>query len=227
MYYFQINALDLHQLAGGMDTLIPMMQKHFSKKNNYFSHVLFFLSIGLYRVLPGNFHRVIMLDVDLKFTDDISKLYDRFKLFTDHNIIGIGHEMQPSYRTLFARYRNAHNGTRVGDPPPHGWPGFNSGVLLLDLDRMRDSTLYNSQLTEKSLARLTAEFTFKGNYGDQDFYTLLGMKYPQLFHRLPCGWNRQLCRSKRRKGEEHIFDQYHRCDEEVKIYHGNCHAKFP
>ena len=224
MYYFQITTLYLNELVKDIRKLIRRMRKHFSKKSNAFRHALFYISIGLYRVLPGNLHRVIMLDIDLKFTDDISKLYDRFKLFTDDNIIGISWVLRPTYRGLFRQYRNDHYGTRVGDPPPHGLPGFNTGVLLLDLDRMRDSKLYNSQLTKKSLARLTAEFTFEGCLADQDFYTLLGMKYPQLFHRLPCGWNRQLCRQKR-KG--HIFDQYHRCDEEVKIYHGNCRTKLP
>lgn len=67
------------------------MQKHFSNKpGSYYSHELFFLSIMLHSVLPDSLKKVIMLDADLKFKADIKDLYNRFDLFTDSNVIGIG-----------------------------------------------------------------------------------------------------------------------------------------
>ena len=171
--------------------------------------------------------QVIMLDADLKFQADIKELYDRFDMFTDTNILGIGHDLQPVYRHTFWSYRSKHKGTRVGEPPPNGLTGFNSGVLLLDLDRMRKSSLYNSLLNRESLEHLTKEFEFKGHLGDQDFFTLLSMKYEELFHVLPCNWNRQLCQWWKDKGYQEIFDQYYNCEGDVKIYHGNCNTPIP
>jgi lipopolysaccharide biosynthesis glycosyltransferase len=131
------------------------------------------------------------------------------------------------YRHTFYQYRGEHRGTLVGEPPPDGLPGFNSGVLLLDLDRMRQSSLYNSLLDEENVHSLCDEFHFKGHLGDQDFFTLVGMRYRQLFYVLPCQWNRQLCQWWREHGYQDIFDQYFRCDGDVMIYHGNCNTPIP
>nr|XP_060622676.1 xyloside xylosyltransferase 1 [Anolis sagrei ordinatus] len=134
----------------------------------------------------------------------------------------------PMRRHLFWQFRKENPGTRVGDPPPEGLPGFNSGVLLLDLAAMRGSGLYNSLLEEGALRALAQRYHFRGHLGDQDFFTLAGMEHPALFHRLPCAWNRQLCTWWRLHGYEGVFEQYFRCDQgPVKLYHGNCNTPIP
>ena len=60
--------------------------------------------------MPKDIHRVIMLDADLKFKADIKELYDRFDLFTEDNILGIGRDLQPVYRHTFWQYRNENPG---------------------------------------------------------------------------------------------------------------------
>jgi len=52
--------------------------------------------------------RVIMLDADLKFTEDIVLLYNHFNSFTADNVIGIAREGQPVYRHTFWKYRQDH-----------------------------------------------------------------------------------------------------------------------
>ena len=131
------------------------------------------------------------------------------------------------YRHVFWKFRRKHPGTRIGEPPPYGLPGFNSGVLLLDLNRMRQSSLYNSLLDAASIARLTSELHFKGHLGDQDFFTLVGMRYEQLFYILPCQWNRQLCRWWEGNGYKDVFESYFRCDGDIMVYHGNCNTPIP
>ena len=85
----QMVDLDVDQLASRLDVIVKTMQKHFSyKPGAYYNHALFFLSIALHRVMPSNMHKVIMLDADLKFRDDIKKLYDEFDNFKEDNIIG-------------------------------------------------------------------------------------------------------------------------------------------
>lgn len=65
----------------------------------YYGDLLFFLFIVLYRVIF--FDKVIMLDVDLKFDEDIRLLYNIFDEFLERFIIGIVRENQLVYRYLF------------------------------------------------------------------------------------------------------------------------------
>lgn len=102
-----------------------------------------------------------------------------------------------------------------------------SGVMLLHLDKMRRSELYNSLINEQTLTELTEKFKFKGHLGDQDFFTLISMEYERLFYILPCGWNRQLCSWWRDHGYESVFTLYYDCAGPVHILHGNCNTNIP
>lgn len=130
-------------------------------------------------------------------------------------------------RHTFWLYRKENPKTRVGEPPPEGLPGFNSGVMLLDLSAMRASTLYNQLLKPSNVAKLAEQYRFKGHLGDQDFFTMIGMEHPELFYSLACGWNRQLCTWWRDHGYGDVFQLYYGCDGPVYIYHGNCNSPIP
>ncbi|XP_013414815.1 xyloside xylosyltransferase 1-like [Lingula anatina] len=220
--------LDIDTMAKELHSIVLPMQKYFSyKPGSYYSDSLFFLSAAIHRVVPETMHRVIMLDADLKFREDIAKLYQKFNDFKEHNVIGIAYEGQPVYRHTFWKYRQENPSTRVGDPPPKGLPGFNSGVLLLDLHRMRNSKHYNSLINEQVLEEQTKKYSFKGHLGDQDFFTLISIEHEELFYVLPCNWNRQLCKYWRDKGYESVFDLYFKCEGPIYVYHGNCHTPIP
>ncbi len=134
----------------------------------------------------------------------------------------------PSFlRHTFWQYRKENPQTRVGEPPPDGLPGFNSGVMLLDLGAMRDSALYNQLLEPSNVAKLADQYRFRGHLGDQDFFTMIGMEHPELFYSLACGWNRQLCTWWRDHGYGDVFQLYYRCGGPVYIYHGNCNSPIP
>ena len=168
-----------------------------------------------------------MLDTDLKFMTDIKQLFDFFPQFTGENIIALAHEQQPVYRHMLSLYRSRNKGTKVGDPPPNGLTGFNSGVMLLDLDRMRTSHAYASFLGDNVIKVLTQKYFFKGHLGDQDFFSLISLENPDLFYILPCTWNRQLCRWWQDKGYADVFDQYFSCPGHIDVYHGNCNTPIP
>uniref|UniRef100_H3B4L2 Xyloside xylosyltransferase 1 n=1 Tax=Latimeria chalumnae TaxID=7897 RepID=H3B4L2_LATCH len=131
------------------------------------------------------------------------------------------------FRHTFWQYRRENPNTRVGDPPPTGLPGFNSGVMLLNLEAMRQSKLYNHLLEPEGVHQLAEKYHFKGHLGDQDFFTMIGMEHIDLFYVLDCVWNRQLCTWWKDHGYHDIFDQYFKCDRPVKIYHGNCNTPIP
>ncbi|WAR15024.1 XXLT1-like protein [Mya arenaria] len=207
--------------------IVSEMQKYFSyKPGAYFSDSLFFLSIVVHQVIP-DLHRVIMIDCDLKFNADILELYNHFEKFDENNVMGIARDAQPVYRHNLHMYRNKFKNTRAGGPPPDGLTGFNSGVLLLDLDRMRKSRLYNSLINAESIKNLTEKYMFKGHLGDQDFYALISLDHEELFYVLPCTWNRQLCTWWRDHGYADVFDQYFKCEGHINIYHGNCNTEIP
>ncbi|CAH1265306.1 XXYLT1 [Branchiostoma lanceolatum] len=216
------------QLTETLHPIVKPMQEKFSAgAKAYYGDSIFFLSVGMHKVFPSDTKHIVQLDCDLKFRSDIRELFDMFDHFESENVIGIAEEQQPVYRHTFWQYRNEHKGTKVGNPPPDGQPGFNSGVLLLDLDKMRASSLYNSLLNGTVVRTMSEEFHFKGHLGDQDYFTLLSYRYPQLFHVLPCTWNRQLCTWWQDKGYQEVFDFYHDCAGEVNIYHGNCNTPIP
>lgn len=225
---YEIKPLNADELAKKMHALIAKMQNHFSHSPTaYYGDSLFFLSIGLFKVFDPEVKKIILLDADLKFKEDIGELHDLFNYFTEKNIIGIARDAQPVYRHLFSLYRNKNPGTRVGNPPPEGLTGFNSGVLLLDLEKMRKSELYESLITPESVDELTKKYYFKGHLGDQDFFTLIGMDHGELFYVLPCWWNRQICEWWKNHGYQHVFEEYFRCDHKVNIWHGNCNTPIP
>lgn len=133
----------------------------------------------------------------------------------------------PYFRHTFWQYRKENPQTKVGEPYPAGLPGFNSGVMLLDLSAMRASRLYNKLLEPSNVAKLADQYRFRGHLGDQDFFTMIGMEHPELFYSLACGWNRQLCTWWRDHGYADVFQLYYHCGGPIYIYHGNCNSPIP
>lgn len=226
---FEVLSLDSELMAKKMHEIVSKMQQHFSHSpSSYYGDSLFFLSIGIHQILDLDIRRLIMLDVDLKFANDIRNLWSQFDEFKDTNLIGIARDAQPVYRHVFWQYRSENPDTRVGSPPPDGLTGFNSGVLLLDLERMRQSSLYQQLITPESIEKLTKKFYFKGHLGDQDFFSIVSMEHDELFYILPCSWNRQLCQWWKEHGYADVFDEYFRCNEKrINIWHGNCNTPIP
>ncbi|XP_022248871.1 xyloside xylosyltransferase 1-like [Limulus polyphemus] len=140
--------------------------------------------------------------------------------------MAMSNDLQPQYREDFGEYRRLHPGTDVGSPRP-GKQGFNTGVVLFHLERMRNSILYNKLLQSDVLGSLCSKYYFKGYLGHQDFFTLTGMEYPNLYYTLDCTWNRQLDTAWMKNVNETVFDSYHECAGTVKIYHGNGNSLIP
>ena len=124
--------------------------------------------------------------------------------------------------------RAKNDKTLIGDPPPNGLTGFNSGTILLDLKAMRDSVVYNRYIDNiQYLKKLIQKYNFKGHLGDQDFFTLLSFDHMDLFYTLPCQWNRQLCQWWKNDGYKNVFDSYFNCTPPYHILHGNCDSPIP
>lgn len=221
---FQVTLYDVNIIMKPLTGLINSLRPHFSyKQGAYYSDGLFYISIGLFKVM--SLKKLILVDADVKFLDDVKALYSYFNNFSSNAVIGITREQQPVYRHVLNAYRRGHNATKIGNPPPDGISGFNSGVLLLDLHKMKNSSLYSNIVDNTSvILGLIEKYKFKGHLGDQDFYSLLSFEYAELFHLLPCTWNRQLCQWWRHHGYSNVFDLYYVCTGRIHLLHGNCNS---
>ncbi|TKS74691.1 Xyloside xylosyltransferase 1 [Collichthys lucidus] len=228
MFKYEVLFHDVVALTQKLFPIVEAMQKHFSAGSGaYYSDAIFFLSVAMHHIMPESLTRIVQLDLDLKYRTNIRDLFQEFDQFPPGTVIGITREMQPVYRHTFWQYRKENPQTRVGEPPPDGLPGFNSGVMLLNLGAMRASALYNELLEPSNVAKLADQYRFRGHLGDQDFFTMIGMEHPELFYSLSCGWNRQLCTWWRDHGYGDVFQLYYRCGGPVYIYHGNCNTPIP
>ncbi|KAK5930749.1 hypothetical protein CgunFtcFv8_026962 [Champsocephalus gunnari] len=227
-FKYEVLFHDVVDLTHKLFPIVEAMQKYFSAGSGaYYSDAIFFLSVAMHQIMPESLTRIVQLDLDLKYRTNIRDLFKEFDRFPPGAVIGITREMQPVYRHTFWQYRKENPRTRVGDPHPEGLPGFNSGVMLLDLGAMRESALYNQLLKPSNVAKLADQYRFRGHLGDQDFFTMIGMEHPELFYPLACGWNRQLCTWWRDHGYGDVFQMYYRCEGLVYIYHGNCNSPIP
>ncbi|XP_037277515.2 xyloside xylosyltransferase 1-like [Rhipicephalus microplus] len=219
-FLYNITAVE----ASNQEVIELMRLLFFTKDVGRYNDDMFFITEIFHRVFDVS--RILFIDLDLEFEEDVAKLYAHFDCFANGTLIGIGHDLQPQYRVDFQSYIDAHPGTDVGMPRP-GKQGFNTGVMLMDLDAMRASKLYNELLTYEKLAPMCAKYSFKGSLGHQDFFTLVGMEYPELFLVLDCTWNRQLDTGWSHTVNKATFDAYHRCPGKVRVYHANGGARLP
>jgi glycosyltransferase-like protein LARGE len=126
--------------------------------------------------------QVIVLDCDLVVVSDISLLWQQFATFTHSQAIG----MVPQQSDW---YLGNVSDTRANVVWPANGRGFNSGVLLLHLTKLRASKQYSNWT---SLLRIALQIRQRTGLADQDVLNLLSVHHPHLFATLPCGWNLQL-----------------------------------
>ena len=131
-------------------------------------------------------------------------------------------------RHVLRHYRESHPNTDSGAVGKK--QGFNTGVVLFYLGRMRSSVLYNNLIgnVNNSVISLAQKYSFRSHLGDQCLFTLLGQEHPELFHQLGCQYNFQLDVSLGTQKEfANIFPEYHKCTKKPKIFHGNGGAPIP
>lgn len=236
-----ITRLDLVDSVKKISDIAEVMMPYFSSHpGSYYGDALFYLSLGLHRIVDPKMRRGILIDCDIVFRSDVKYLFEQFRQF-DGQLFGLAPELTPVYRHILYNYRLENPGTILGSPyyphagsyssgrrpRRHGYPGFNSGVVLLDFDRIRGSKFYVENLDAEQVERLVQKYHFRGHLGDQDFYTLLGYEFPSLVYRLDCSFNRQLCTWWKDHGYSDIFDTYFHCEGRIRVYHGNCNTRIP
>ena len=127
-----------------------------------------------------------MLDIDLEFSIDMLNLYKQFDKFSESEVIGCGVTQTPFYFKFLQRYKKIDPGLNIGTSSlrhntltsdthvggPGRYQGLNTGVLLLDLEKMRNSSLYINTTSPDVITRLRNKYQLLGSVGDQDWLTL-------------------------------------------------------
>ncbi|XP_069479349.1 xylosyl- and glucuronyltransferase LARGE2 [Ambystoma mexicanum] len=148
--------------------------------NKHYSGIYGLMKLTLARALPADLTRVIVLDTDITFATDIAELWAVFRKFTDKQVIGLVENQSDWY--LGNLWKN-HK------PWPALGRGFNTGVILLLVDKLR-------RIGWEQLWRLTAERELMNmlstSLADQDIFNAVIKQMPSLVYQLPCYWNVQL-----------------------------------
>ena len=95
--------------------------------------------------------RFLAIDADVEFRVDPAQLYSEFDGFGPDAVLGAANDLAPHYHQMLTGWRTAHPDTELGMPGQ--FQGLNVGVMLLWLDRMRASKLYNVYLTPTETTR--------------------------------------------------------------------------
>ena len=148
-------------------------------------------------VLPWHFpniRRLIYLSNRIKLRADPAELYEFYDRFETGQVMGLTLTQGAQFATAFAVHRHRNPDSHLGQSPPKGWPGFNAELMLLDLEKMRQSTLLSRYIDLENQFYLVKEYDFGGREllpALDEWLTLIGAEKPELFYTLPCQWNVQ------------------------------------
>uniref|UniRef100_A0A2K6EF84 LARGE xylosyl- and glucuronyltransferase 2 n=1 Tax=Propithecus coquereli TaxID=379532 RepID=A0A2K6EF84_PROCO len=148
--------------------------------NKHYSGLYGLMKLVLPGALPPGLARVIVLDTDVTFASDIAELWALFAHFSDKQVIGLVENQSDWYLgNLWKNHR----------PWPALGRGFNTGVILLQLDRLRRAGWEQMWRLTASRELLTLPAT---SLADQDIFNAVIKEHPGLVQPLPCIWNVQL-----------------------------------
>ena len=192
--------------------------------NHKYRHDLFYILPYYYLELPVSMHKLILLDIDLEFSIDMLSLYKQFNQFSPTEVIGCGVTQTPFYLKYFEDYKLHHPGTHTESLSvfcfkmrelqsdthiggPGRYQGLNTGVLLLDLQKMRESELYINTTSPDVITQLSEKYKFRGSVGDQDWLTLgksnLASTLFKMF--LKMAFTNLLCESDNMRCQHHVI----------------------
>lgn len=174
--------------------------------NKHYSGVYGLMKLVLPKALPEALDKVIVLDTDITFASDIAELWRIFHKFTAKQAIGLVENQSDWY--LGKLWKNHR-------PWPALGRGFNTGVILLQLQKLRERNWMQmwKLIAEKEL--ISMWFT---SLADQDIFNAMLKQHTDLLFRLPCQWNVQL-------SDNTLSELCYSEVQELKIIHWNSPKK--
>lgn len=139
------------------------------------------------------------MDTDTLFISPIHEIWQQFSKFNASQIVGMSSENEHTG----ASWYNSHT-----DFPHYGLLGLNSGVMLMNLTRMR-SFQWNTYMWP-----LLRDFKRKIELGDQDLINILFHNHTHRVYLLPCAFNY--------RPEPCNHEDACRVPDGIQVLHGKC-----
>lgn len=136
---------------------------------------------------------ILYVDKHIIFHDDVGKLYNDFKSMDPDEAIGMVQEQTLKYMRAFGSYQVKSPATKLGKPPTKGNPGFNPDLMVMDLVKLRASSVYKSMIHELKISLLLKKYSMHLEEDLPDLGEILNLiaaEKPQMFHKLSCEWNK-------------------------------------
>jgi len=152
----------------------------------------------LHQALPETIDRVLYVDTDTIVLDDIANLWSEFNNFTSNTVAALVAEHEASHEKGY--YKDDAEHPYYNESGCHG---INSGVVLLDIAKLRHNP-WNADFE-----RYRAQY--KLQYHDQDLLNIYFADHPERLHLLSCEWNFRT---------DHCYFQKQHCGG-IRLLHGN------
>lgn len=146
--------------------------------NKHYSGVYGLLKLILPEAIAES--KVLILDTDVTILNDVSVLWKVFEKFTSNQTLGLAENQSRWYLKSLS----------YGQQP---WPalgrGFNSGVMLMHLQRLRARRF--KELWVNTTKRIL-NYIKDTRLADQDIINAVIKDHPDIIFKIDCTWNVQL-----------------------------------
>ena len=117
---------------------------------------------------------MIYVDTDILFITDILDIWKYFKQFNDSQLAALAPEHEVEYMGWYNRFARH---------PYYGKLGLNSGVMLMNLSRMREANFVDK------MYNIYTEYKYNITWGDQCLLNIYFYFNPEKLFVYGCEWN--------------------------------------
>ena len=129
-------------------------------ENSKYVNDLFYIA-PLYHRKMNNLKKILFLDIDIRIQHNIKKIWIQFQDMEDKSkvnkensskCIGLGLDLSPHYYHRLVDYMAEHPNTDLGSPGK--LQGFNTGVVLFNLECLRESKFEEIHLQPEKVNKI-------------------------------------------------------------------------
>ncbi|XP_029350637.1 glucoside xylosyltransferase 1-like isoform X3 [Echeneis naucrates] len=128
---------------------------------------------------------IVYVDSDILFLQPVDRLWAFLSRFNASQLAAMAPEHEEPRIAWYSRFARH---------PFYGTTGINSGVMLMNMTRMRNTFFKNDMTSvglrwEELLMPLLQKYKLNITWGDQDLLNIIFHHNPETFLQFPCQWN--------------------------------------
>ncbi|XP_058502134.1 glucoside xylosyltransferase 1-like isoform X2 [Solea solea] len=145
----------------------------------------FFLLLSFFQLILKEVDSLLYVDTDILFLNPVEDMWALLSQFNSSQLAAMAPEHEEpriGWYNRFARH------------PYYGKTGINSGVMLMNMTRLREKLFKNDLTTvalhwEQILMPLLQKYKLNITWGDQDLLNIIFHHNPESLYMFPCQWN--------------------------------------